>query len=405
MNRQLKQTACSSRHDRGRVRRHDFRPARDDASRCVVGGRSEPARNAREPIPRGSVALVYRPATRACAARVSGINHHDWDTNQSGFIGQEEPKLVEAPGVVRAALLAGNRCPVSDALKVFKGDAASGVFRLPHEKLADPVVHVTSKTTLLRPPLPEQALGRLAAFGLELRPKPRMARTKVGDVRAAEGLSVAVGGDVLETEIDAEKTARVERFGISDIDHNQKEELSIAVEKIGLSAHPVEPGLLIGSGDPRHDLAPVERQDRDPVRPLPGQNALVVDDGPMRPEARPNGFIPFVDFRHLGDGADGHLGRETKAGAGVSVDELLQLDLVGAAMRVSDFRDGVASRVETFHRPEQRGGLLGRGQKFDLHRQVHAELIAQILNMIKRTDARAAFLRPLKEAASSRVFL
>lgn len=120
-----------------------------------------------------------------------------------------------------------------------------------------------------------------------------------------------------------------------------------------------------------------KRQDGHAIKALPRKEALIIGDGTVQLEGRLNGFVPLVRFASFCNGANRHLRRQTKLLADAVIDELLQPDFVRGAMLECHFRNGVASRIEPFHRLQQHLMLFSCWHEFDHQCQVHASSIAQ----------------------------
>lgn len=284
---------------------------------------------------------------------------------------------MERPIVLDATLSLLNSYPFADALQVFESDAASGAFGLRDQPLTDGVVDVAGEPLLLPPALLEESLGRLGAFGLEPRPKLRVTFAQAIQVPAGESLAVRVGGDVDDAEVNPEPVARRVGGWFGYVHDHGEVESAVAVDEVSLPADAIQPESLIPAEDDGDKLPPLERQDGHAVKPLPGKYPLIVNDGPMRTEDRLLGTVPLIGFRGLADGADGHLGRESKPLPDVAVNELLEPDLVSRPLAEGDLGNGVAGGVEPLHRLQERGGLLGRRLEFNRQRQIHGYIIAQ----------------------------
>lgn len=347
---------------------------RDVLSRYGIGGTSMPAFNASEGIAVWSVPPVDCPAARTRSARVAGINGDKRDTDKSRLVGQEEPQLSERPTAMRTALRLTNRYPLANAGQILNGNTALGVFSLPYDVLANAMVHVSREPRFFPPSLHEKPLGRFRSLRLKLGAQPGMTLTQIGDMRAAVVVSVVIGGDVLESEVNTEVFGGVTFGNVANVDGHEQEELAVAIDQVGLPARSIQARPLISAADPRHDLPAVVGQQRNAVGSLPRQDALVIDDRAMCSERRLNAFIPFVGFDHLGDRAHRHLGAQAEVTANAVVSQLLKLNLVRAFVGERYCRQRVAGSVEPFHRPEKDFGLFRGRQKLELHGQVHAHL-------------------------------
>lgn len=87
-----------------------------------------------------SVGLLAMAARATGATGVARINHSDLDASEPSFVFHERTQLSKAPSAVSSAMRPTNRDPFADALQIFKGNAASGVFSGGDYSLADAVV-------------------------------------------------------------------------------------------------------------------------------------------------------------------------------------------------------------------------------------------------------------------------
>lgn len=86
--------------------------------------------------------------------------------------------------------------------------------------------------------------------------------------------------------------------------------------------------------------------------------------------------VPFVGFRHLGDGTYRHLRGEAELLSGLVIHELLQLDRIGHAMHKRHVGNRIASGIERRQRAQERGMVFGRWRQFDEQRLFHAQCVA-----------------------------
>jgi hypothetical protein len=171
--------------------------------RCGIRRPSEAACDALESVSGRTIARVDAATLRTGTARIARIDRDQRYASQRRFVGQKGPQLGKCPVVVRMALRLANRCPVTDACQVFDGNTASGVFSLPYDNLADPMVQGGCKPSLFPAPRAQQALGRLGPFPLEVAPQPRVSAPQARIQRPTERLAVTVGRDVSMPKIDA----------------------------------------------------------------------------------------------------------------------------------------------------------------------------------------------------------
>ena len=106
---------------------------RNDACRDGIGWSSETTHDALEPSLRCAIRAFNVSAGQARLRRVAGIDQHDWYPNIRRFVLHESSKLGECPIGVARSLPPSNRSPVADALEVFQGNPAPGVFGGAHQ--------------------------------------------------------------------------------------------------------------------------------------------------------------------------------------------------------------------------------------------------------------------------------
>jgi hypothetical protein len=265
------------------------------------------------------VGLVAMTARRTRPRRVPGIDCHDFDADQTGLVFDEVPELVKRPSRYAGSLLLVKPLPVADALEVFQGDPASGVFSLGDELLAQDMVDITPESSFL-PVLtglgPPYILGPLAlpfacSGGLVEPVSPFGVSFSDGiDCGPTVLLAVAVREDIIDPEIDTDEIGSRDRRSFGDIDRHQQEPLAVLPQdQIALSFGPAESLGLILPHEKRDYDPPLERADADPVRP-PEANVLAhaIRDGGMLAEPGPDRLVSLVGFTDLSDTPDGHVG-------------------------------------------------------------------------------------------------
>src|ERR1700730_12693441 len=289
MNRQLKQAACTwscgptcpLRYLTDRlvdVRPHDGGPGtrRNDAYRDGIGWASEAAHDALETRLRGPIRPIDVPAGQARLRRVAGIDQHDWHPDTRRLVLHEGAQLSECPVGVARSLPPSNRDALADALKVFQGNSATGVFGGAHQCLADAVVRVALEARLLSAQGLELAFGRPCLATLQIASAVGEGATLLFDARAGIDNGIGVGGDVDDAQVDAQKVVHVNRRNIGHLERGIQVEHAISQDEVGLTTQTAATRLLIRTEAARHQGSTVERQDADVLQALPRHDALVV---------------------------------------------------------------------------------------------------------------------------------
>jgi hypothetical protein len=133
------------------------------------------------------------------------------------------------------ALVLTNGNPIADAREIFKGDAASGVFGLAHNRLADDVIRVGLKPLLPPSELLEVSLRASRSPRLETCAELGGAGTNSENLSSRMGLTVRVKSKVADTEVDPEPALGLDGGTIGDIDGHEEVKLAVAIYEVGLS--------------------------------------------------------------------------------------------------------------------------------------------------------------------------
>jgi len=379
-----------------------FCPATDHHGRYLVGGSSAPARYTLKAVACWPVPLVNATAVRAFPAAVAGTDRLNWHSIALRLVSHELPLLAKCPTMQRAALRLANRYPAADVGQVLDPNSASGVFGFPHDGLRYAVVDVGCEAMLFQPTSFQQTLGRLGSLPLKPSAQVGMAFPQPAGMCTAECLSIAVHGDELDAEINTEILSGIAGWYVAHVNGHVEEEHAVTVDQVSLSTSAVQKGGLVSPAHPRHQRPAIQGPDGHPVGPLPRQDALIIDDGPMRPKRRLDGLIAFVNLNHLGDGPHRHLRRQAELCANGMIAEFLKLNLVRALVDEGYRRQRIAGGVEPDHRRKQRSRLRRIRQELELHGQVHPHVIYETLNVSKSaTLTRGPLCLPaLKDGAS-----
>ena len=91
----------------------------------------------------------------------------------------------------------------------------------------------------------------------------------------------------------------------------------------------------------------------------------------MGAELRPDALVPFVCLADLGNTPDGHLRGQAEPLAKLTIDDLLEVDLVGAALLEGNTRRPVGGLVEPLDRGFEPCGVVAFGQQLGLECQLH----------------------------------
>ena len=314
---------------------------------------------------------------------VSGINSYDGDPGKLALVLDERAELEKRPTPLSGPLSPAKPFPsLSDALQVFQGDPAIRAFGLGNEPFADDVVGVSPELrfslthSLLRPPngfwafpgfLPtcRCLVQSPTAFGI--------ADTHCVDLVVGMNLSIGVGGDLANAQIDPDEVRGRDGRSVGRFNGDEQKPLPVLTKhQVRLALGPAESFALVLAHDERDDDTSFQGRNAYSVRPLERDiPAHAERHGGVLFESRLLRLVPFVGFDHLGDDADGGFGWKTESLSDLVVDDLVQGEFVGQSSLEGDVGDPGCCFVESLYRLNQASNLPDIGQKLELERQFH----------------------------------
>ena len=169
------------------------------------------------------------------------------------------------------------------------------------------------------------------------------------DLLAGMHFSITVYSKVLNSKIDPDDTNRVVRRCFRGLYDNTEIEDVLNQDEVSLASDPVHPGSLILSDSDRYSLPAIKGNQRDLLKPLPGEDPLVVNNRSIKPKFWLNGLVSLVGFADFANRQDGKLSRETKLLSDRVIDGLLNFNLVCTMQSKNRLRDVVTSLVKPLH--------------------------------------------------------
>src|SRR6185436_1723833 len=175
-----------------------------------------------------------------------------------------------------SALLPSSPHPRAYPLEVFKADRPLCAFGTLNQTLADRMIHVFGKTTLLTGELFEPPPRRFRAFLLELRSQPPMPVAHVVDGSAAIDRAVRVAGDVGHAQIDPKHVVSILGVEFFALACHQQIPVSLLKQQVAFALLPGKQDSLACTADERDHLPPAEGPDRNGrVGQGEGENTLI----------------------------------------------------------------------------------------------------------------------------------
>lgn len=311
---------------------------------------------------------------------------------------------MKRPRMLDATLSLANRDPFADALEIFEGDAATGVFGLRNQLFGYDVVHVAGKPGFFSAALLQEPLDGLGAFCLKSCSQFSVAFPQAIRFASRIGVPVRVGGDVDDAQVDTQEIGSDTGRRIFDVAGLVQIEGTIVINQVGLSLPGLEQHHLPLTGKEGNALSASDCPDRDGlVRQAPGQDALVIGNGTQRFESTPSSTIELVGISHLGEHPHNNLRRESEPFAQLVVECSMQVELAERLVLPSVIAYVIGSGVGRFQRTLESVRLLRRRVEFYLGDQFHGHSVPQ--NSTLENGVKGTFLRLLKAVKESARFL
>ena len=367
----------------------DYRPSqlRDVARRVDVGVVNIPATYAGEYF---SIALSASAAAGASLAGVTRVNRHNGNASQSSLVADKLAKLREGPGIVQPALLAPEPLvsPVSDAGQILQGDACAGNPGFGHDGFADVVVDrpCESRLTTLEP---AKATARIAArgsfafgcFRLQRAANLCALQPLSRHFRSAKSCAIGEGGDVRQSEVNAQRCAGRLEGNIPVINLDADVIMAFPLGQNGgcwrLARQRVTLVLTDGQGE---FVTPIQqREAHHPISFNKPENArVIINAGGAEDAIAPFGFCQRG--RYAGNCAHGQIGCQSKLGANVTIGSGMEFELSRHLVLSSPIRREVAAIGKRLKRRLQGRHRIRRNIQFANYRS-HAEKIVTNRNM------------------------
>jgi hypothetical protein len=338
----------------------------------MVGVAGVPTRSTGEQTLRLAIGSIHIPTLRAGPGGIARVHQDQRNARPLRFVGNLLSQIEETPGMVLPPLAFSNRYPIPDALQILQGHPATGVFRPLHQFLRDPMVFLPGKPPFLLPAFLQQAFGRLCALALQAAAQLELALAQPVDLPARIPVRIAVGGDVLHTQVYSQIAVHFHRRRRFHLTGSQQIELSshqAQVTRPALSQLPL-PG---GKGNP---LTTPDGPDRD------GSSFQVISQDPAIESDRSIGFeralglvVELVGICHLGNAPHHHLGGQRVLLSHRLLAQLVQRKLAKGLVLPRLLADDITGSIGRLQRFVECFCLFGARQEFHLRNQLHARIV------------------------------
>ena len=158
-----------------------------------------------------AISFIHTTASRTRPTGIARVNIDHFHPVSLGFVSHERTQLVERPAMQRVSLLARNGDSITDTLQIFEGNAALSAFRNFNQLLADTVVDITGKTLFFARQVFQKTFSRARTFGLELLAQTTVAVANIQQSFGTVDIPIAVYGNILHSQINAQETLYVKR--------------------------------------------------------------------------------------------------------------------------------------------------------------------------------------------------
>ena len=339
----------------------------------MIGISFKTALDAKELRLRAAVRLVDTSTLRASPTRVARIYGDETDARKRRLVGEKRSQLVERPSMQTRSLRLPNGCPVANTRQIFDGNAASGVFGLANDRLADHVIRVTMEIPFLASKFSEVSFGAPCPYRLQARSKLRDSRPNRERRLAREPFPIRVDRQIPDPKVDAEPSLGVDGRPVRNVDGDEEEELSLPVNQVGLAPHTLKSGAMVHADGARNRQPSVEGKEADSIEPvLEGVEPLVVRDRAVLSERAKLRLVPLVDLAHFRNESDDVLRGECKPLTKFVVVEALEPELVSALEFESLLRKPRAGLIHARHRCQKTSPLTLVDEKLDGGDQFHS---------------------------------
>ncbi len=341
-------------------------------------------------------------ADRTFLGSIGRINIRNWHTSNGCLVANKLPKLIKTPRAMSMSLNLGlDRCPLSDAFEIFKGDQRRGVYGFLDKLLGNAMIGVSLEPSLMTRKFLKMFFGTIRTTTLKIRFEIIKFGSGLVDLFARESFSSRIYDDVLNSEIDTKNIRWNDEGRFRNLNDDTKIELIVSENQISLSPDSIQSWSMIitnlnGSLD-----STMNSQQRNRVKPFPRENSLVVDDGSIWCKCWFDRLISFIGFTCFRNGSNCHLGGYTKLLTNIMINNGLQLDFIGCMHLKSNFSHIVASSIELMHSLMQSLRLLRFNYNFYFESLHHDSIDIYDLWHKYLTSGSVQFLPRLKSWASS----
>lgn len=244
------------------------------------------------------------------------------------------------------------------------------------------MVDVFGKAAFLTSQLPQAAAAAECAELLQLVPESPVSVANVLDRLAGVDFPIAICGDVRDTQVDTERTIRLEQFWCFDFASGKHVPRAANEHQIALTALVFEQRALPLTAHEWDRLSAIQCPDRDQrIGERKRKNAVIVGNRAVRykrPQRRP---IQLVGIRNLSDTAHRELRGKVKRLTRRLIRQFVDGKLTKCLSRKGNLTDIVARSIGRLKRAPERISLFGCRLQFQLDGEFHLAAFL-VLNVV-----------------------
>lgn len=326
-----------------------------------------------------AISLAATATLTAGPTCVFGINAYNRNSSQKPFVFDEFPQLAETPVTKAAAKAFRNRWldMVAEKGKILQSYPNTECLCFRYHTLADSVILMSLKVglatghTLQLPSCPFGSFSLVLLTGCCSTPAVSV------DSGAGECLAIAIGSEVNDAQIDAEKITNFYWWLLFKVYGAVQEKLLVSVNKVALATNACKVCSLVFSKNIwNHQAARTDRKNANPVTVFERDDALVV--GHCSTGTKLWALLFSGTRESIGrfrNGEDSHLGRETKEITALTISKTMDRRLAENSCIKTNSCCKCCRFVELLNGIEQGSRLCCIRQKSQLQCQLHCGII------------------------------
>lgn len=357
-----------------RVRLIDGSPALNVQSSVHVGIAGMPAGPTLENLLRSAVGFSDMSTLGAFTRGIARVDKDHWNTAQFRLVLDKRSQLREGPTAHLGSSGFLNPNPRTYPGQLLKDYHSIRVFSLSDDLFRDLVIEIFGEKRFFAAALTQSSLRGFGLFRLKLSPQSQMPFAQATDVRAGERLTVTVGRDSGNSQVNAQEAVSLSGRWLDHVDRGEQVELALTVDQIGFPLTSHQQLSLALSTTERDRLPSGQRPDRNVIFRV-AKNPIIERYGAPFMEDSLNLDIQLVGIGNFGNYSDGKLRRKPVLFADWLIGKLVKPELTEGLRIPRDAGALIGGFISPLKSRLQRNGLLRTRIQFKTDRQFHSSSI------------------------------